>query len=78
MTYRRPLSRVLGMSPESKGQPYRYTLFGTAVEAPVAALPGFCLKRGIVSEPVFRPRIFASRMLGRRRICGVSIMMISV
>src|SRR6516164_5279221 len=42
MTYRRPLSRVLGMSPESKGRPYRYTLFGTAVEAPAAA-PGLYL-----------------------------------
>ena len=34
--------------------------------------------RGIVSEPVLRPRIFASWMFGIRRMCGVSMMMISV
>src|SRR5262245_48321522 len=36
------------------------------------------LSRGIVSEPVLRPRIFTSWMFGIRRIWGFSMMIISV
>src|SRR5438876_2596170 len=34
--------------------------------------------RGFVSEPVLRPRMFTSWMFGMRRMCGVSMTMISV
>src|SRR4030095_10093934 len=62
------------------------TAFGAAAEergvpaggcAPVPRL-AVDRRRGIVSEPVLRPRMFTSWMFGIRRICGVSIMIISV
>ena len=43
-----------------------------------AGLGGLRWSRVNVSEPVFRPRILASWIFGIRRMCGVSMMMISV
>src|SRR5580704_4742011 len=45
---------------------------------PAAGADALRSRRVFVSEPVFRPRIFASIMFGIRKMCGVSMMMISV